>query len=491
MKDIDFSEMDGGTVVGRKNAGVGSKLGIICLGIIAAAGLVWINLPKGNVSDAPSRSNDEVFNPAGFLPNGLPESAMQAPAEIETIVVPPPAESNGRAVQAENVDQVVVPGVDMEAQRKELEDRLAQEARAKAEAAERERLNAAAEEEARRKLEDAELEKAMWERFRSNQIISNDDAGGAANSNVQVSSDGQIVQIPGADTDPNKAFLAQSERSSNSAVKAKTFRRTDALISEGTMIRGFLETAINTDLPGMVRAVVREDVYSLDGRRVLIPKGSRLTGEYRSGLARGQKRVFIVWNRVIRADGTSVSLNSPGADNLGRAGMGGRVDTHWLERYGNALMLSLVGGVSEFLSSLSDDDGNQQRTETRVDPVTGESIVTTYGNGRNEARSIAIERSAASLQQLAQDAFRDTQNIGPTIYVDQGTSVVVFVRRDLDFSDDYPDPVAQELARLKRGGAPRRPVDPTPLYLTPKDNFTSSSLGPKYFPPAPPVWSGN
>ncbi|MER9927104.1 hypothetical protein NKJ84_30415 [Mesorhizobium sp. M0048] len=237
-----------------------------------------------------------------------------------------------------------------------------------------------------------------------------------------------------------------------------------------------METAVNTDLPGAVRAVVREDVFSLDGRRILIPKGSRLTGEYRSGLARGQKRVFIVWSRVIRSDGISVDIKSPGADALGRGGMGGRVDTHWVERYGNAIMLSVVGGVSEYLSSLGDSSQNgQQRQVSTVDPVTGETTTVTYGgNGsQRDARSIAFDKSSTALQQLAQEAFRDTQNIGPTVYVDQGTSIVVLVRRDLDFSDLYADPVQEEVARLKAGGRPRTAIDPTPLYATPKDHFYS------------------
>ncbi|RUV80759.1 TrbI/VirB10 family protein, partial [Mesorhizobium sp. M1A.F.Ca.IN.020.32.1.1] len=276
-----------------------------------------------------------------------------------------------------------------------------------------------------------------------------------------------------------------SEKHSNAMAKARVFRRTDALIPEGTMIRGFLETAINTDLPGMVRAVAREDVYSLDGRRILIPKGSRLTGEYRSGIARGQKRVFIVWNRVIRSDGVSVDIASPGADRLGRGGLGGRVDTHWLERYGNAIMLSVVGGVSEYLSSLADtgSDGQQQQVTT-VDPVTGQTVTTTYGGSgsQRDARSIAFDKSSTALQQLAQEAFRDTQTIPPTIYVDQGTPVVVFVRRDLDFSELYADPVEEELARLKRGGNPAKAIDPTPLLVTPRSE--ADPYDPGYGTPA-------
>ena len=146
-------------------------------------------------------------------------------------------------------------------------------------------------------------------------------------------------------------------------------------------------------------------------------------------------------------------------------------------------MLSVVGGVSEYLSSLADDnDGSQQRQVTTVDPVTGQTITVTYGgNGsQRDARSIAFDKSSTALQQLAQEAFRDSQNIPPTIYVDQGTPVVVFVRRDLDFSALYADPVQEELARLKRGGRPKTAIDPTPLFMTPKDHYY-----PRYFPPRP------
>ena len=88
------------------------------------------------------------------------------------------------------------------------------------------------------------------------------------------------------------------------------------------MIRGVLETGIQSDLPGNVRASVSEDVYSFDGRRVLIPKGTMLTGEYRSGVVRGQSRVLIIWTRMLRADGVSLMLGSYGTDNLGRSGLG-------------------------------------------------------------------------------------------------------------------------------------------------------------------------
>ena len=104
-----------------------------------------------------------------------------------------------------------------------------------------------------------------------------------------------------------------------------------ATVSQGTLIPAILETAINSDVPGYVRAVVSRDVMGFDGRRVLIPSGSRLIGQYRSGLAAGQSRAFIVWTRLTRPDGVTVSLGSPVTDPLGRAGLGGKVDSHLLK----------------------------------------------------------------------------------------------------------------------------------------------------------------
>jgi type IV secretion system protein VirB10 len=458
---------------------LGTKLGIAGIGLLLAGGLLYINWPSGPSDRNATSNEDEAFEPSTFQPRE-PATPVTALPPQDQIVIPPPQTPPPQ--QSADVDQTVAPGVDLEEQRRLLEQQMRE--------AEARRL---AEEEARRREEEARLaeearkrkeqeEKALWERLRSNQIVTDGEQDApAGEAGAAIAGDGQLVPVPGADLDPNKAFLAQAEVSRNAKATATKNYRTDALIAEGTMIRGFLETAINTDLPGMVRAVVREDVYSLDGRRVLIPKGSRLTGEYKSGIARGQTRVFIVWNRMIRSDGVSVNIGSPGADSLGRGGMAGRVDRHWLERFGSAIVLSIVGGAAEYLSALADPSGGRrQETITRVNPITGEVTTITIDPERTEeeARQIAIERSASTMTELAKEAFEDSRNIPPTIYVDQGTSVTVFVRRDLDFSELYADPVQQELARLKRGGRPRVAIDPAPLYMTPKDNW---------FPAAPPV----
>src|SRR5690606_144422 len=140
----------------------------------------------------------------------------------------------------------------------------------------------------------------------------------------------------------NVAFANQYGNSDVEVAKATKMQNLHALVAQGTMIDGLLETAIQSDLPGMVRAIVSENTYSFDGSQLLIPKGSRLIGRYNSGLVRGQSRVFVIWNRLIRPDGVSVNIGSYGTDDLGRSGLGGVVDTKFFERFGSSVLLSLI-----------------------------------------------------------------------------------------------------------------------------------------------------
>jgi type IV secretion system protein VirB10 len=260
------------------------------------------------------------------------------------------------------------------------------------------------------------------------------------------------------ESDPNRRFLNQTAAAGVETAQASQNRRIDALVPQGTMIRAVLENAVVSDLPGMVRAVTTEDVWSFDGRRILIPSGTRLVGDYRSAIARGQTRVFIVWTRMLRSDGVSVLLGSPGTDDLGRAGNTGYVDNKYVERFGAAIVLSVVGAASQFLAGLGvRDTTNNNPTVTVTDPVTG--ITTTTQTGGNagggltqtdRARQIAAQTTSQTLTQLAQDALRESIAIPPTIHLDQGTRVIVFVRRDLDFSALYPDPVREALREIQR-----------------------------------------
>ncbi len=185
--------------------------------------------------------------------------------------------------------------------------------------------------------------------------------------------------------------------------RATMLRNQGAVVPQGTMIPAVLETALNSDLPGYARAVVSRDVRSFDGSTVLIPRGSRVIGEYRSAVALGQSRAFVIWTRVLRPDGGSIEIGSGGGDPLGRAGLAGAVDRHFFERFGGAVLLTVLNAGATALA------GNNSTTV-----VVGSS---------SEATGLASTVSA-----FAPGA------IPPTIKVAQGTPLRIFVARDLDFT---------------------------------------------------------
>ena len=235
--------------------------------------------------------------------------------------------------------------------------------------------------------------------------------------------------------DANRRFATAMSSQAVETVQATHINRIDALIPAGTIMRGVLETAIQSDLPGMVRAKMSQDIYSFDGRRVLLPKDTMLIGTYRSGIARGQTRVLIIWTRALRADGTSVSLGSYGADDLGRSALTGIVDNHYLERFGSAAVLSIVGGVSSFIAGLN---------------IHGQSTTgSSYQSPSYQAESQAQQTISQTMSDMANTALRDEINIPPTIHVDQGSQIAVFVQRDLDFSSLYESPLREALDELK------------------------------------------
>ncbi len=305
-----------------------------------------------------------------------------------------------------------------------------------------------------------EEERRKWERLRAPQVISDNAAAAAGAANPDSNGTSNAAQ---PDDDPNRRFLASVSAAGVDTVRATKNPRIDALVAQGTMIRGVLETAVQSDLPGMVRAVVTENVWSFDGRRILIPAGTRLVGEYKSGISQGQTRVFVVWTRLLRSDGVSVQLGSNGTDDLGRAGIAGVVDNHYVERFGAAIMLSVVGGAAQFLSSYGQNYNNNGTGTiiTTTDPVTGAITQTQTGVNQNQlslqARQIAAQNVSQTLTNIAQEALRNSINIPPTIYLDQGTRIIVFVRRDLDFSAFYPDPVKEALQEIRRERAGQKP----------------------------------
>jgi type IV secretion system protein VirB10 len=264
------------------------------------------------------------------------------------------------------------------------------------------------------------------ERFRSKLVVVDNASAGEQGS--LTGNEGLTV----AGEDRSSKFLAAASGIGDRDAKAKKIQRIDALVPEGTLIPGILETAIVSDLPGQVRAIVSQDVYSFDGRRILIPTGTRLIGEYQSEITRGQTRIFVVWTRMLRDDGVSVRLNSIGADSLGRAGLTGRVDKRFRERFGAAILLSIVGAGASYLTGYGSE------------AAAGDS------DDAQNAEELARETLAQTFSDMANQALGDSLRIPPTISVSQGERIFVFVRQDLDFSAMYEDPVTEALREIRR-----------------------------------------
>jgi type IV secretion system protein VirB10 len=175
-------------------------------------------------------------------------------------------------------------------------------------------------------------------------------------------------------------------------------------VVQGTMIQAVTETALDSTLPGAIRAIVSEDVHSFDGTRVLIPRGARLVGRYRSDVALAQSRVMVAWDRIILPDNQTVEISAFGGDELGRTGTTGFVDTRFAQRFGSAALISLIGALPAAAAGQIEDEA---------------------------AADIASD-VGTDLRDSTQSIMQDYLAIRPVIHVDQGTRITVMVDRDLE-----------------------------------------------------------
>ncbi len=211
-----------------------------------------------------------------------------------------------------------------------------------------------------------------------------------------------LSQVPAAVARPDlPAQQAIADPTSMAGPRAGATRLSNpgTTVPQGAVIQAVLETALDSNRPGFARAIVSRDVRGFDGSRVLIPRGSRLIGEYKSDLVQGQNRAFIQWQTLTRPDGVQIAVNSPAADPLGRAGVKGNVNSHFFERFAGAILQSTLDiGVGIATRKVSD----------------GTLIVGLPGSTQSVTAA-------------------PPQNVKPTLKVPHGSSVSVFVARDLDF----------------------------------------------------------
>jgi type IV secretion system protein VirB10 len=189
------------------------------------------------------------------------------------------------------------------------------------------------------------------------------------------------------------------------ATRAEVLPAQRLLLPKGAFIDCTLETAMDSTLPGMTTCITATDTFGVDGSTVLIERGSKLVGETHGQVAQGQSRLFVLWTEVRTPTGVIVPLDSPGTDELGRSGLSGEVNRHFLQRFGAAILISVITGVVQ--AATTHDGGGT----VIYNPSTSTDVLT--------------------------EVLRSTVNIPPTITKNQGDRIQVFVARDLDFRSVY------------------------------------------------------
>lgn len=185
------------------------------------------------------------------------------------------------------------------------------------------------------------------------------------------------------------------------------------LLQRGTSIPCGLITKIVSEQAGMVTCEISSDVWSADGKVVLIEKGSKAFGERREVMLQGQARIAAIWSTIDTPYGVHLDIGSLATDPLGAAGIPAEVDNHLGQRFGGAVLLSLIGDVGQGLANRARDGGG----------------TITFGN------------TSTAGQDLASKTLENTINIPPTGFVNQGNSITILALRDIDFRGVY------ELAR--------------------------------------------
>jgi type IV secretion system protein VirB10 len=213
--------------------------------------------------------------------------------------------------------------------------------------------------------------------------------------------------LPAARTQTSDSALAGLLRPTvTPAVRAQVLPTERLLLPKGAFIDCTLETAIDSTLPGMTTCITATDTFSVDGKVVLLERGTKLVGETRGEVQQGTARVFVLWTEARTPTGVVVPLASPGTDELGRAGLAGQVDRHFWQRFGAAILISVIDGALQAAVQSSSNNGT-----VIVNPSASQDVMT--------------------------EVLKSTVNIPPTVTKQNGDRVQVFVARDLDFRSVY------------------------------------------------------
>lgn len=207
-------------------------------------------------------------------------------------------------------------------------------------------------------------------------------------------------------------FGGQLQSSTTASVQARTLGDRSLTMPRGTAFSCALKTKVISAVSGMVGCQVLRNVYSDDGRTVLIERGSHLDGEYRITQVRpGVTRIPTIWQRVRTPNGVIADLESPATGPLGESGLPAHVDNRWMERIGAALLVGFLDDAFKYLLAEANQNTNNN--------------------------TIVLSNTSQQAQRLSEKILDSTINIPPILTQNQGGLVGIYVARDVDFSTVY------------------------------------------------------
>lgn len=218
---------------------------------------------------------------------------------------------------------------------------------------------------------------------------------------------GPLVAAPGAGSSSGAEAGMDSllKPAVAAAVRAKVLSNQPLLLPKGAFIDCTLETAIDSALPGLTTCITATDTFGADGKVVLLERGTKLVGETKGDVRQGTARIFVLWSEARTPTGVVVPLSSPGTDELGRSGLPGTVDRHFMDRFGAALLISVIEGA----------------VQAAAQPKGGGAVI--------------YNPTAAT--DVVTEVLKSTVNIPPTVRKQNGDRIQILVARDLDFRSVY------------------------------------------------------
>lgn len=224
-----------------------------------------------------------------------------------------------------------------------------------------------------------------------------------------------LSQFAGQDGGGSRDALAESLRPTITADASASFLPDrNFLLAKGAHSPCTIREALDSTLPGMITCVLAEDVWSDNGAVKLMEKATEFTGEAKQGLSHGQRRMGILWTQAKTPHGVVIELNSPGTDALGRSGVDGEIDNHFWDRFGNAIIVSLIDDVGSAVVA---------RQQAKA--------------GQGNTTNINLAGTAQAANDISAEIIKQSANIPPTLRKNQAGTINIYVARNLDFSTVY------------------------------------------------------